>query len=343
MAITHTLVVTGTNDGTKQVSKNQWNADHTIAINTILPIPNIADNSDTTKDIQFTLSGATTAKTLTLISAHTDNRSITFPDTTGTIALAAELTDGSTITGLVNAQISASAAITLTKLEALTSGEIIVGNGSNVAAQVAMSGDITISNAVVTAIDTGVIVNGDINAAAAIDYSKLATLTDGNILVGNGSNVATSVAMSGDVAIANTGATTIQTNAVELSMVATAAKTEAIVIAASDETTALTTGTAKVTFHMPYAFTLTDIKATVTTAPTDATLIADVNDGGTTIMTTDKLDIETGETSTETAATAPALTDTALAADAIITIDIDQVGSTVAGAGLKVYLIGYQT
>ena len=33
----------------------------------------------------------------------------------------------------------------------------------------------------------------------------------------------------------------------------------------------------------------------------------------------------------------------ALADNALITIDIDQVGSSTAGAGLKVYLIGYAT
>ena len=36
---------------------------------------------------------------------------------------------------------------------------------------------------------------------------------------------------------------------------------QSIIVAASDETTALTTGTAKVTFRMPYAFTLTSVRA----------------------------------------------------------------------------------
>jgi hypothetical protein len=45
----------------------------------------IGDPTDITKAIAFTLSGATTAKTLTLISAHTNNRSLTFPDTTDTL------------------------------------------------------------------------------------------------------------------------------------------------------------------------------------------------------------------------------------------------------------------
>jgi len=50
-----------------------------------LLLPFIQDSADATKQLKFTLSGATTAKTLTLISAHTNNRSITFPDATDTL------------------------------------------------------------------------------------------------------------------------------------------------------------------------------------------------------------------------------------------------------------------
>lgn len=55
----------------------------------------------------------------------------------------------------------------------LTDAHIFVGNALNVATDVAMSGDITISNTGVTAIGSGVIVNADVNASAAIAYSKL--------------------------------------------------------------------------------------------------------------------------------------------------------------------------
>lgn len=113
-----------------------------------------------------------------------------------------------------------------------------------------------------------------------------------------------------------------------------------IVIACSDETTALTTGTAKVTFRMPYAMTLTGVKASVTTAPTGAVLTVDINEGGTTILST-KLTIDATETTSTTAATPAVISDSSLADDAQITIDIDTVGSTVAGAGLKVTLLGY--
>ena len=129
---------------------------------------------------------------------------------------------------------------------------------------------------------------------------------------------------------------------IDLAHISTAAKTECISMAVSDNTTALAVGTV-FTFYMPYAMTLTDIKASVLTAPTGAGLIVDVHDSGTTIMGTDKLDIDVSEFHTSTAGTQPALTDTALANNAKIEVIVDQVGSTVAGAGLVIYLIGYQT
>lgn len=117
------------------------------------------------------------------------------------------------------------------------------------------------------------------------------------------------------------------------------APTTAIPIAVSDESTALTTGPAKVTFRMPFGFTLTGLRGSLTTAPTGSVLTVDINEGGTSILST-KLTIDAGEKTSVTAATAPVISDSTLADDAEITIDIDTVGSTVAGAGLKVYLIG---
>ena len=114
-------------------------------------------------------------------------------------------------------------------------------------------------------------------------------------------------------------------------------------IACSDESTALTTGTAKATFRMPHAMTLTAVRASVGTAPVGSTIIVDINEGGSTIMTTNKLSIDASEKTSTTAATAAGITDSALADDAEITIDIDQIGSSTAGAGLKVWLIGTRT
>lgn len=118
--------------------------------------------------------------------------------------------------------------------------------------------------------------------------------------------------------------------------------TESIIIAASDETTALTTGVAKVTFRMPYAFTLSAVRASVTTAPTGAVLTVDINEGGVSILST-KLTIDATEKTSTTAATPAVISDSSLADDAEMTIDIDTVGSTIAGAGLKIVLIGTRT
>jgi hypothetical protein len=109
------------------------------------------------------------------------------------------------------------------------------------------------------------------------------------------------------------------------------------ILACSDETTALTTGTNKVRFRMPYAGTLTAVRASVNTAPTGAALVVDINEAGTSVLST-KLTIDATELTSTTAASAAVISDSALADDAVISIDIDQIGSTVAGAGLKVGL-----
>jgi hypothetical protein len=114
---------------------------------------------------------------------------------------------------------------------------------------------------------------------------------------------------------------------------------EAIQLAASDETTALTTGTAKVTFRMPFAMTVTAVRASLTTAQASGSIFTvDINESGTSILST-KLTIDNTEKTSTTAATPAVISDTALADDAEITIDIDQIGNGTA-TGLKITLIG---
>jgi len=110
-------------------------------------------------------------------------------------------------------------------------------------------------------------------------------------------------------------------------------------VAISDETSDLTTGTAKITFRAPYAFTLTEVRANVKTAATGSVLTFDINENGVSVLST-LLTIDAGEETSETAATPPVISDSAIGDDSEMTIDIDQIGSTVAGAGLKVALIG---
>jgi len=74
------------------------------------------DGADVTKILAFALSGATTAKTMTIASSHTNNRTLTLPDITDTLAVLGQLTDGATITGIVNTQIANGAAIDKSKI-----------------------------------------------------------------------------------------------------------------------------------------------------------------------------------------------------------------------------------
>lgn len=117
---------------------------------------------------------------------------------------------------------------------------------------------------------------------------------------------------------------------------------ESLVIAASDETTALTASTDKVTFRMPYAFFVTDVRCSLSTTQSSGSILTvDIHDSGTTILST-KLTIDNGEETSVTAATPAVISDRNLANDAEITVDIDQVGDGTA-KGLKVVLIGYRS
>lgn len=108
-------------------------------------------------------------------------------------------------------------------------------------------------------------------------------------------------------------------------------------VALSDETTALTTGAAKLTVRSPFAFTLTDVRASVNTASTSGTPTVDINEGGTTLLST-KLTIDANEKTSTTAATPAVISDSAIADDAELIFDIDVAGTGT--KGLKVWLIG---
>lgn len=118
---------------------------------------------------------------------------------------------------------------------------------------------------------------------------------------------------------------------------------EVLMISLSDETTPLTTGTAKKTIRMPYAFTVTAVRASLVTAQTSGSLVTvDINGAGPTSILSTKLTFDNGEETTTTATTPAVISDASLADDEEVTFDIDQIGDGTA-AGLKVSIIGFQT
>lgn len=103
------------------------------------------------------------------------------------------------------------------KLAALTDAYILVGNVSNVATGVAVSGDVTISNSGVTAIGADKVTNtmlanmtqGTVKVGGAANApTDLDAKTDKYILIGDGTDI-TSVAVSGDITISNLGVVAI--------------------------------------------------------------------------------------------------------------------------------------
>lgn len=95
---------------------------------------------------------------------------------------------------LTNSNIAAGAGIAYSKLALSNS---ILNADINSAAGISYS-KLSLSNS---------ILNADINSSAAIAFSKLAPLTSAQILVGNVSNVATAVGVTGDISLSNAGVT----------------------------------------------------------------------------------------------------------------------------------------
>lgn len=116
---------------------------------------------------------------------------------------------------------------------------------------------------------------------------------------------------------------------------------DVIIVSLSDETTALTTGTAKATFRMPYACKLTTTlpRASVNTASSSGIVTVDINKNGTSILT-NKLTIDANEKTSVTAATAVTLvsTPTTFASNDEITMDIDVAGTGAKGLKVALYV-----
>ena len=111
--------------------------------------------------------------------------------------------------------------------------------------------------------------------------------------------------------------------------------------------TAITTGDGKAYFHVPAGMngmSLTEIHAELKTAGVGSSTVPtiDLRKNASTAMLSTKITIDTTETGSDTAATAPALHGTAgnyaVATNDVVSVDIDAVGDSTAGSGLVVTL-----
>lgn len=174
-------------------------------------------------------------------------------------------------------------------------------------------------------------VNGDAGPAVVLDAADVGALADPSGLPG------VSGLTGAEVTTVEQGGVQVQVTVQQI--VEIARPQESLVVACSDETTALTAGVAKVTFHMPYNFYVDEVFAGLTTVQTSgSTFTVDINDGAASILST-KITIDNTEETSLTAATPPVISDQTLLKGAKITVDIDAIGNGTA-KGLKAYIIG---
>lgn len=316
----------------------------------------IFDNVDNTKLIAFEASGITTGTT----------RTFTAPDASGTLALTSDL-------GTIASQDANNVAITGGAISGTT--VTVADNVFTIQDNVDATKQAVFEASGITTATTRTYTLPDASGTIALTASTLSnTLTDTNIFVGNGSNVATGVAMSGDATIANTGALTIANDAVTLAKMAAGTAGNLITYDAAGDPAAVAVGTsgqvlqtagagavpawADQIYDIPFnaGFGSTGVKEDVAvqtygemvvarsgsftgeagyadTAPTGAALILDIEKNGVTIYTTKP----------QFAATSQTLTAGTLKADGTedfvsgdrITFKITQIGSTEPGEGIR--------
>lgn len=190
-----------------------------------------------------------------------------------------------------------------------------------------------------------------------VGYLAESDLASARIFVGNASNVAVSRALSGDATLSNTGVLTV--NAASATV---AGKVELAIASEIDTGTDATRAMPVDQFvaskrnvrYMTYrvldsltdatdsvnaiggavrsqvAGTIIGVGAYNDTAGVTGTATYDIHLNGTTIMTTDKISIETGELSSRDATTQPTLTTTAIAIDGLLEFFIDTDQTTIA-------------
>ena len=162
---------------------------------------------------------------------------VTIADDAITTAKLANITRGSILVGGVSN--------TPTAYNAKTDGQILVGDGTDITS-VAVSGDVTldntgavtIANDAITTAKLANITRGSILVGGALNApSPLNAKTDGQILVGDGTDI-TSVAVSGDVTLDNTGAVTIANDAITTAKLANITRGSILVGGVSNTPTA---------------------------------------------------------------------------------------------------------
>jgi hypothetical protein len=163
-----------------------------------------------------TLPGSTSGSVQIIPTAAAGTGTVlTLPATTGTVVTTG---DTGSVTGtmivdgtITNAEIATNAAIATSKLASFTAGQVLLGNATGVPTATTLSGDITVNSSGVTAIGTGVIVDAEVSATAAIAGTKIAPNFGAQLIQSSQANQALSLTGSLNPATTSNGLLSVGT------------------------------------------------------------------------------------------------------------------------------------
>lgn len=221
---------------------------------------------------------------------------------------------------------TANGAVYATSTSALTTGTLPTASGGTGLTSFTSGG-------AVYATSTSVLTTGTLPVASGGTGTTTST-GSGSVVLGTGPTISGAILTgtpTAPTAADNTNTTQVATTAYVF------ASERYVTIALSDETTSITTGTAKVTWRAPYAITLTKVpRLSLATAGTTSATIVNIKEAGVTVFSTRPQIDANAKTSVGSTVT-PVLSDTAIADDAEITFDIDQVGTGAKGLKVTIY------
>lgn len=200
-----------------------------------------------------------------------------------------------------------------------------------------LTDDLTLDSGSLNVSAASVSANGFVDSSATGNF---ALATDGSLNIVESASTDTELGYLSGVTSGIQGQLNAKGTVGDVVAAMTQATKWEMIVPFGDESTSHTAGADKFTFNMPRAITLTGVKVNLNTAATGATLFTvDLHEAGVSVLST-KITLTSGSRTSVGAATAPVISDSALADDAIMTIDIDSIGNTLPGVGGKLTLIG---